>query len=209
MTEQQPYGQQPPQHPETGYQVPQYAQHPQYPQASTDWQLQQPASWLPTAPDGRPLADQGRRLVARMLDGLISVVGFYLVGIVIVLILRLVAAVIGVTDTAEPVAALGGVLVLVLLLGGVYAYEVEIPLRWNGQTPGKRIMKIAIASLDPARPLSRGRLAYRMLIAQLFNLLSNCLVGFIDWLWCLWDKPYRQCLHDKGPQTVVVRVGPT
>ena len=31
-------------------------------------------------------------------------------------------------------------------------------------------------------------------------------VALLDGLWQLWDQPYRQCLHDKWPQTVVVKV---
>jgi hypothetical protein len=41
-----------------------------------------------------------------------------------------------------------------------------------------------------------------------FNLLANCYIGLIDPLWCLWDTPYKQCLHDKPPKTVVVNVNP-
>ena len=32
-------------------------------------------------------------------------------------------------------------------------------------------------------------------------------LGYLDGFWQLWDKPYRQCLHDKWPRTVVVKVG--
>jgi hypothetical protein len=32
--------------------------------------------------------------------------------------------------------------------------------------------------------------------------------GFIFWLinvlWCTWDDPYHQCIHDKAAKTVVV-----
>ena len=141
-----------------------------------------------------------------MLDGLFAIVGFVLIGAVIVLVVRLLTLVVG--ESGPVVGVIGGTLILALLLGGVYAYEVEFPLRWNGQTPGKRIVKIAIASLDPGVPLRRGQLTHRMLITQLFNVMTYCLVGYLDVLWCLWDKPYRQCLHDKGPKTVVVRVDP-
>ena len=48
-----------------------------------------------------------------------------------------------------------------LVLGFQYLYEVEIALRWNGQTQGKRVMKIAIIAMAPNTPLSRGKLAYR------------------------------------------------
>jgi uncharacterized RDD family membrane protein YckC len=163
----------------------------------------------PTAPDGRPLADQGRRLVARMLDSVIAFVALYgglmLIGLFLRVITLAIGADIGAVDS-DTVGALFGIVFIGVLLGAVYVYEVEIPLRWNGQTPGKRIMKIAIAPLEPGVPLRRGQLTHRMLMTQLFNLLSQCLIGIIDWLWCTWDKPYRQCLHDKGPKTVVVRL---
>ena len=31
---------------------------------------------------------------------------------------------------------------------------------------------------------------------------------WIDGLWQLWDQPYKQCLHDKWPGTVVIKVVP-
>jgi uncharacterized RDD family membrane protein YckC len=159
----------------------------------------------PTAPDGRPLADPGKRLLARLLDGLFMIIGCVALGLVAVLLLQLVILLVG--EDSPATAIIGITLVLGLILGGLYVYEVEIPLRRNGQTPGKRIMKIAIAPLEPGVPLRRGQLAVRFLLAQLFNLLANCFIGYLDALWCLWDKPYQQCLHDKGPKTVVVRVG--
>jgi RDD family len=30
--------------------------------------------------------------------------------------------------------------------------------------------------------------------------------GLLDSLWLLWDKPHRQCLHDKVADTVVIKV---
>jgi uncharacterized RDD family membrane protein YckC len=189
VTEQQPYGQQ---YPPGGYQVPpQYGQPP-------------PAYFTPTAPDGRPLADAGKRLLARLLDGLFSFLAIAVGGVVVVLLLWVVSVIFGDDSVVLPIAAAVGL--TALFLGVLYGYEVELPYRWNGQTPGKRIMKIAIAPLDPGTRLRRGQLTYRMLITQLFNLLGSCMVGYLDPLWCLWDKPYQQCLHDKGPRTVVVRV---
>lgn len=198
---QQPYDSQYQQNYQQAYQQ---TQQPQYPQGG--YQVpQQPGYHMPTAPDGRPLADAGKRLLARLLDGLFMVGGMFALGLVAVLILQLAIAVFGEDSAAIP--AVGITLVVGLLFGGLYGYEVEVPLRWNGQTPGKRIMKIAIASLDPGAPLRRGQLTVRMLVTLLFNILANCFVGYLDSLWCLWDKPYQQCLHDKGPRTVVVRVG--
>lgn len=104
--------------------------------------------------------------------------------------------------------AVAVILILVVVFGSQYAYEVEVPLRWNGQTPGKRALKIAIAPLEPGAPLTRRALVYRFLMSLLFTILSNCYIGYLDPLWLLWDKPYKQCLHDKPANTVVVKVDP-
>ncbi|GAA1037571.1 hypothetical protein GCM10009557_51370 [Virgisporangium ochraceum] len=186
------------QYPQSGYQM------PQYPQGSADHQMQQPAFQVPMAPDGRPLADPGKRLLARILDSLFWFVAYALLGVVVVLFIYLAVAIFGDDSPVVPIMAI--FLMVLIVLASLYVYEVELPFRYNGQTPGKRIMKIAIASLEPGVPLRRGQLTYRMLMTQLFNLLGSCYVGLLDPLWCLWDKPYKQCLHDKGPKTVVVRV---
>jgi len=31
-------------------------------------------------------------------------------------------------------------------------------------------------------------------------------LNWIDGLWQLWDKPYRQCLHDKFAETLVIKL---
>ena len=35
----------------------------------------------------------------------------------------------------------------------------------------------------------------------------EALLPWLDGLWQLWDKPLRQCLHDKAADTVVVKTG--
>jgi uncharacterized RDD family membrane protein YckC len=181
-------------------------QHPQYPQSSAEHQLRQPAYPVPAAPDGRPLADPGRRLVARLIDSLV-----YLVATAVpagLAVAGLVALLEPVPEDSPLIPATVISTILLLVVGIHYLYEVEVPLRWHGQTPGKRVMKIAIIALEPNVPLSRGRLAYRFVVMFGFNLLSNCYVGLLDPLWCLWDKPYKQCLHDKPAKTVVIRLAP-
>jgi uncharacterized RDD family membrane protein YckC len=177
---------------------------PHYPQGSADWQMQQPAYQVPMAPDGRPLADPGKRLLARILDSLFWMVAYLAFGLVVALLVALGIQVFGDDSPVVPITAV--VLIFAAVFASLYVYEVELPFRYHGQTPGKRIMKIAIAPLEPGAPLRRGQLTYRMLMTQLFNLLGSCYVGLLDPLWCLWDKPYKQCLHDKGPKTVVVRL---
>ena len=191
-----------PQHP-----APPPYQYPQYPQAPADYQMQQPAYAEPVAPNGQVLAGPGRRLGARLIDTVV-----YLVAVLVLAGLLgggLVALLNLVVESDSPVLPATVIPVIVLVVLGLqYAYEVEIPLRWNGQTPGKRLLKIAVIPLEPNVALSRGKLAYRFLVMFGFNLLSNCYVGLLDPLWCLWDKPYRQCLHDKPAKTVVVELDP-
>jgi uncharacterized RDD family membrane protein YckC len=184
-----------------------YGAMPQYPQASAEYQMQQPPIQVLLAPDGRPLAGAGQRLGARVIDTF-AFVAVYLVlaaifvGIPIALIASL-------TDGGPPwLPVIAVLLIFAVVFGTQYVYEVEVPLRWDGQTPGKRALKIAIAPLAPGAPLTRRTLVYRYLMTLLFTLLQACYVGYLDVLWLLWDKPYRQCLHDKPANTVVVKVDP-
>jgi uncharacterized RDD family membrane protein YckC len=179
--------------------------HPQPYQQYSQFPPQHPA--MPVAPDGRPLADRGRRLGARVIDGLIVMVTTLVVAGVVVG--GLVALLNPVVDENSPVLPVLAVSAIVLLVLGIhYLYEVEVVLRGNGQSPGKRVLKIAVSALEPGAPLTRRKLVSRFAVMFAFNLLSNCYVGFLNPLWCLWDKPYQQCLHDKAAKTVVVQIQP-
>jgi uncharacterized RDD family membrane protein YckC len=172
---------------------PQFQPYPQTPQG-----LGYPP--VPVAPDGRPLADAGDRFLARLLDGLITV------GVVIVGFLPLVIATsLLLRDHGTAAAVIDVVWAVLVFLGVPYLYEVEYALCHNGRTVGKRVLHTAIIPAQPGAPLSRGILAKRWGVMELFNLLSNCYVGLLDPLWLLWDKPYRQCLHDKAARTVVIK----
>ncbi|MEN3612149.1 RDD family protein [Plantactinospora sp. ZYX-F-223] len=169
--------------------------------------MAQPAYPVPVAPDGRPLAGLGQRLGARIIDSIIVMVALLVVaGIIIGGGVALLSAAIGEDSPILPITAIVGIIAIVV--GLQYVYEIEIPLRWNGQTLGKRMLKVAVTPLEAGTPLRRGQLTYRYLVMLGFNLLSNCYIGLLDPLWCLWDKPYRQCLHDKPAKTVVVKVDP-
>jgi uncharacterized RDD family membrane protein YckC len=191
MSDHPPYAAQP-YYPQPYQQYSQYPQHPQHPP-------------VPVAPDGRPLAGLGRRFGARLIDGLVLLVAtLVVVGVIVAGLAALLNPVLDEDSPLVPILMISAVVLLVL--GLHYLYEVELVLRWNGQTPGKRALKIAVSALEPNVPLSRPKLAYRLVVMLAFNLLSNCYVGFLDPLWCLWDKPYRQCLHDKPAKTVVIQV---
>ena len=61
-------------------------------------------------------------------------------------------------------------------------------------------------TVDEDVPLDRGRMWLAFFALVMF--VVGAFVPFfnlIDVLWLLWDKPYRQCLHDKFAKTVVVK----
>jgi hypothetical protein len=66
-------------------------------------------------------------------------------------------------------------------------------------------MKIRVVPLTPAATLTRGMAAKRWLVGNVAAIFIP-LFSYVDGLWQLWDKPYRQCLHDKFAQTTVVKV---
>ncbi|MCM2575814.1 RDD family protein [Streptomyces meridianus] len=142
-----------------------------------------------------PLANRGRRLVARIIDAL-------LIGIPVGAIMTFI---VGGWDFADPNdTGRSGVVQLVVLLA-YFVYE-GIMLSNSGQTVGKKLMKIRVAMLDNgAVPAGRPGW-YRAAVYSLPQIVPCC--GFVFWLVnvlnCTWDKPYRQCIHDKVAKTVVV-----
>ena len=77
-------------------------------------------------------------------------------------------------------------------------------MRHGGQTIGKRAMKIRVVRLADGGPVGTSLATRRWLVEVGCGLIG--VVALLDGLWQLWDQPYRQCLHDKWPQTVVVKV---
>jgi uncharacterized RDD family membrane protein YckC len=157
---------------------------------------------VPVAPDGRPLASAGSRFLAKLLDGLAGFVAAVVCLVPFVVAVRLLHEVLPALGVAT--AIVGGV---VALLGVPYLHSVEYAWRNGGRTIGKQITKIAIVPLEPDVELTRRTLLVRFVVELGFNLLAICYVGYIDVLWLLWDKPYKQCLHDKVARTTVVRAG--
>ncbi len=98
--------------------------------------------------------------------------------------------------------------VALALLG--FIYEGLMLTRAGGRTVGMMAMGIRVAMLaDGAVPVGRAGWI-RSGVYWLPGLLSVLCIPAIFWLlnvlWCTWDRPYQQCLHDKAAKTVVVRV---
>lgn len=170
------------------------------------------ASQQPTAPNGQELADVWMRLLARLIDGLIvggvlSVVTIpVMIGVFVLSIGSLEADADGNTSGGLSfllVIVIAELIVFLLALVAQYVYDVEMCKR-TGQTVGKRILKLRVTALDPNQPLDRGALAKRWLVSSPGGLVPG--LSLLNPMWCLWDQPYRQCLHDKFAKTVVVKV---
>lgn len=167
---------------------------------------------VPTGPGGAPLADVGSRVAAFVLDGLV------LAGPVLVLELLLVipAFALLLPDLEDPNAGGGevglffavflGITVVLIAVVVVmyYLYFVIYQLR-KGQTVGKRVAKIRIVSAVDGSPMTKRQAVRRFVVGHLSGFLAPYF-NYADGLWMLWDKPYRQCLHDKVAETVVVKV---
>ncbi|MFF8813446.1 RDD family protein [Streptomyces pactum] len=140
-----------------------------------------------------PLAHLGRRLVARIIDGL-------LIGIPVALIM---AVVLGGYD---PVDDTGASTVVTVVGALAYFFYEGLMLTRSGQTVGKQVMKIRVAMLHDGSVPAGQPGWMRAAVYSLPEVVPCC--GFVFWLvnvlWCTWDRPYRQCVHDKVAATVVV-----
>lgn len=139
-----------------------------------------------------PLAHRGRRLVARIIDAL-------LIGIPLGVILGFGF---GGYDYNRTGRSFWQELVYAVVY---FAYDGYM-LTTRGQTFGKKWLKIRVAMLENgSNPVGQPGWT-RAAVYSLPPVVPCC--GSVFWLvnvlWCVWDKPYRQCLHDKAAKTVVV-----
>lgn len=165
---------------------------------------------------GRVLAHPGQRFVARIVDvvcmlALNAVVNGYFIYQMLQTFWPYFLEAAAASDPADvPVPQrLSDQLWVVLLiaLGLWFAYEVPATLN-TGQTLGKRLMGIKVVSLAPVN-LGWGRLLLRWSYAALPLICFpfGAVLWILDGIWCIRDRPFRQCLHDKSPGTAVVEVG--
>ncbi|KES07163.1 hypothetical protein BU52_11285 [Streptomyces toyocaensis] len=91
-----------------------------------------------------------------------------------------------------------GIVVAVLLLAGVLL-EVLPTVKW-GRTLGKRLLGLDVRDIEGHEAPGFGAALRRWLVYSVPGLL---VVGVVGVLWCLFDKPWRQCWHDKAAHTFV------
>ncbi|MFE1776312.1 RDD family protein [Streptomyces sp. NPDC059008] len=147
-----------------------------------------------------PLANLGRRLLARIIDWIVVVLPVWVIMWVIA-----AANVAGHLSISDAVAATWWYTVVGATMLAYIIYEALMVAR-SGQTLGKMVMKIRVAMLsNGVVPTSQA--AWIRAAVYSLPMIVWCL-GSLFWLvnvlWCTWDKPYQQCLHDKAASTVVV-----
>lgn len=91
-----------------------------------------------------------------------------------------------------------GVILAVLLLFGVL-YEALPTAKW-GRTLGKKLLGLEVRDIEGGEPPSFGAALRRWLVYSVPGLLA---IGVVGVVWGLFDKPWRQCWHDKAAHTFV------
>ncbi|MFD0414910.1 RDD family protein [Streptomyces sp. NPDC127108] len=91
-----------------------------------------------------------------------------------------------------------GVVLGVLLLFGVL-YEALPTAKW-GRTLGKKVCGVEVRDIEEHGAPSFGAALRRWLVYSVPGVL---VVGVVGVLWCLFDRPWRQCWHDKAAGTFV------
>ncbi|MEU1592424.1 RDD family protein [Streptomyces sp. NPDC005708] len=154
-------------------------------------------------------AGLGKRLAARLLDTLV------LAAVTGVAAVPLGTKAIDHIDDKIDAARLSGQTVTVWLLDGttsiylavVFAvllgfgvlYEVLPTVKW-GRTLGKKLCGIEVRDIEAHEPPAFGPALRRWLVYCVPGLL---VVGVVGVLWCLFDRPWHQCWHDKAAHTFV------
>ncbi|WP_128428800.1 RDD family protein [Streptomyces cyaneus] len=143
-----------------------------------------------------PLADSGKRTLARIID-------MILVGVVV----WLLTWGFGVTeydvdaDDVEYSKSFVQSLIAALLFIG---YDTYMTVR-AGQTLGKKLLNMRVANLDNgATPSVQTALIRAAVLWIPFAFCCACIWTVICGGWSFFDRPYKQGLHDKAAKTVVV-----
>ncbi|MFE4174957.1 RDD family protein [Streptomyces sp. NPDC056909] len=92
---------------------------------------------------------------------------------------------------------LGAVLVALLILGVLY--EALPTAKW-GRTLGKKLCGLEVRDIESHEAPGFGAALRRWLV---YGILGVLVVGVLNVLWCLVDRPWRQCWHDKAARTFV------
>ncbi|MGR6970685.1 RDD family protein [Streptomyces cynarae] len=90
-------------------------------------------------------------------------------------------------------------IVLAVLLGFGVLYEALPTAKW-GRTLGKKVCGLEVRDIEAHEPPTFGQALRRWLVYSVPGVL---VVGVVGVLWCVFDRPWRQCWHDKAAHTFV------
>ncbi|MEU2022928.1 RDD family protein [Streptomyces sp. NPDC016469] len=158
--------------------------------------------------EGRP-APLGKRFAARLIDTV--VLGALTAVAAVPLAGRAVDHIDGKIDAAKQTgetvtvwlldsttAALGGAVLAVFLVLGVLLDA--LPTAKWGRTLGKKLCGLDVRDIESHETPGFGAALRRWLV---YGVLGVLVVGVAGVLWCLVDRPWRQCWHDKAARTFV------
>lgn len=90
-------------------------------------------------------------------------------------------------------------IVLAVLLIGGGLYEVLPTVKW-GHTLGKKLCGVKVLDIESHDTPPLSSVIRRWLVYGVLGVLA---VGVVNAVWCLFDRPWRQCWHDKFARTFV------
>jgi uncharacterized RDD family membrane protein YckC len=138
-----------------------------------------------------PLAPAGKRVLARVIDIIVVLVPAGL--------LDWAAGGVHGSDWSAGRSAIGGV--FTAGLGFLYEWYMT---KSTGQTLGKKAMGLRAASLEDGSVPSTNACAARAAILWLPAFCCSCFWFLLIGITVLFDRPYKQGLHEKAARTVVV-----
>jgi hypothetical protein len=92
--------------------------------------------------------------------------------------------------------------VLAVFLVASLLVEVLPTAKW-GRTPGKKLVGLRVLDIEAQLPPGFGTSLRRWLTHTVLDLVA---VGVVGVAWCLFDRPWKQCWHDKAARTFVAGV---
>ncbi|MFE7478618.1 RDD family protein [Streptomyces sp. NPDC057552] len=214
---QQQHQQQPVPHP---HPLPSQQQQPPFAQSGTAAADQPVVPWKPPAADdpfqqlvrsqtsARP-AGLGKRFAARLVDTLVlgAVVGAVAVPLATRALDHIDRKITAAKQTGETVtvwlldsttgALLGALLAAFLLLG--FLLEALPTAKW-GRTLGKKLLGLDVRDIESHETPTLGAALRRWLV---YGVLGLLVIGVVNVFWCMVDRPWRQCWHDKAARTFV------
>ncbi|MGW5066508.1 RDD family protein [Streptomyces cyaneofuscatus] len=154
-------------------------------------------------------AGLGKRFAARLVDNLVlgTVVGAVAIPLGTRAMDHIDRKITAAKQTGETVTVwlldsttgtlLGALIAAFLVLG--FLLEALPTAKW-GRTLGKKVFGLDVRDIESHDTPSLGAALRRWLV---YGVLGLLVIGVANVLWCLIDRPWRQCWHDKAARTFV------